>query len=165
MKIFSYNCRGLNNQRKQIDLFKLFKEKKADILCLQETHFHEKIEKNVYAEWDGTCYFSHGSESSRGVAILIRKILDIIINEYKRDINGQFIALNLTYNNNTFTLMNIYAPNSDNPTFFENVFEQVDSFDTKDFYIICGDFNLVLDPEIDYETINLPITVLTLEES
>ena len=61
--------------------------------------------------------------------------------------------------------MNIYAPNSDNPTFFENVFEQVDSFDNKDYYIICGDFNLVLDPEIDYETINLPITVLTLEES
>ena len=47
--------------------------------------------------------------------------------------------------------MNIYAPNADNPTFFENVFEQVDSFDNKDYYIICGDFNLVLDPEIDDE--------------
>ena len=32
-------------KKKKFDIFNLFKEKKADILCLQETHFVENMEK------------------------------------------------------------------------------------------------------------------------
>ena len=73
LKILSYNCRGLNNKRKRFDLLTLFKEKHADIVCLQETHFIEDIEKDIYSEWGGKCYFSHGKSNSKGVAILFKK--------------------------------------------------------------------------------------------
>ena len=42
------------------------------------------------------------------------------------------------------TLVNIYAPNKDEPTFFQNVCEKLSSFDG-DFIIFGGDFNLVCD--------------------
>ena len=57
LKILSYNCRGLNNNKKRFDLFTLFKEKQADIVCLQETHFTVELEKKttINSEWDGMC--------------------------------------------------------------------------------------------------------------
>lgn len=45
LKIFSYNFRGLNDSIKRRDVFNLFNTKKADILCLQETHFVKDLEK------------------------------------------------------------------------------------------------------------------------
>ena len=42
------------------------------------------------------------------------------------------------------TLVKIYAPNKDEPTFFQNVCEKLSSFDC-DFIIFGGDFNLVCD--------------------
>ena len=47
LNIFSYNCRGLNKSIKRHDIFNLFQTKKADILCLQETHFTREIEKKI----------------------------------------------------------------------------------------------------------------------
>lgn len=42
------------------------------------------------------------------------------------------------------TLVNVYGPNMDNPSFFRNVFFTMSS--TPGQYIIVGDFNCVLDP-------------------
>ena len=124
LKICSYICRGLNSTKKRFDLFTLFKEKKVDILCLQETHFTEEIEHKIYQQWERVCFYSHSSCNSKGVAILLRKGLDIKVAECKKDDNGQFIALNISYENNSFILANIYAPNTDKPDFFKNVFEK-----------------------------------------
>ena len=42
----------------------------------------------------------------------------------------------------------MYGPNKDNP-FFRDLFSNIQSLEN-DSYIICGDFNLVLDPDLDY---------------
>lgn len=45
--------------------------------------------------------------------------------------------------------MNIYAPNDDNPGFFEGIFDiLINEFPDKD-YVLTGDFNLVLDKNLD----------------
>ena len=56
----------------------------------------------------------------------------------------------MIYSGKQIILANIYAPNSDNPRYFNNVFIQIDSFESTDNTIICGDFPLVLDSSIDY---------------
>ena len=151
LKICSYNCRGLNNTKKRYDLFSLFKEKNTDILCLQETHFFAEIETKIYQQWEGNCIFSHGNSNSKGVAILFKKGIDIKVLSYKTDTEGQFIALKLLYKNTSIILANVYAPNIDNPNFFDYVFNEIESFDNNENIILCGDFNLVLDTSIDYE--------------
>lgn len=46
------------------------------------------------------------------------------------------------------TLANIYAPNEDNPAFFEDLFNRLSDFNCDDI-VIGGDFNLVFDLEKD----------------
>lgn len=56
------------------------------------------------------------------------------------------------------TLVNIFGPNSDQPGFYEkirNMFLELDS----EYFILCGEFNLVLNPDIDtynFTSINNP---------
>ena len=46
------------------------------------------------------------------------------------------------------TLVNIYAPDNDNPTFFQNLLDQILSFECEEV-IMKGDFNLVMDVQKD----------------
>ena len=50
--------------------------------------------------------------------------------------------------NKVLTLVNIYAPNNDNPTFFQNVLGHLLSFECEK-NIMGGDFNLVMDVQRD----------------
>ena len=46
------------------------------------------------------------------------------------------------------TVANIYAPNEDNPAFFQDLFYRLSDFNCDDI-VIGGDFNLVFDLEKD----------------
>ena len=50
--------------------------------------------------------------------------------------------------NKVLTLVNIYAPNNDNPTFFQNVLDHLLSFECEKI-IMGGDFNLVMGVQRD----------------
>ena len=45
-------------------------------------------------------------------------------------------------------LVNIYGPNSDSPSFFEKIQEILVS-NEQEYIIICGDFNIGLNPTLD----------------
>jgi len=48
---------------------------------------------------------------------------------------------------------------TDNPNFFNKILEIIDIFENDDF-IFCGDFNLVLNPDMDYDNysnVNIPM--------
>ena len=59
----------------------------------------------------------------------------------------RFLIFDLTTNDVNMTLANIYAPNEDNPAFFEDLFYRLSDFNCDD--IVIGDFNLVFDLEKD----------------
>ena len=50
--------------------------------------------------------------------------------------------------NKVLTLVNIYAPNKDNPTFSPNLLDHLLSFECEEI-ITGGDFNLVMDVQKD----------------
>ena len=54
----------------------------------------------------------------------------------------------VTIKEQNFLLANIYAPNTDEPSFFTEIFRQLDKAETCD-KIIGGDFNLVMNTELD----------------
>jgi len=60
------------------------------------------------------------------------------------DKGGRYIIIDLVVGELTLTICNIYAASKDDPTFFQNVSEQMTSFKCEE--IIFGqEFNLVLD--------------------
>ena len=66
--------------------------------------------------------------------------------------------MDLIIEENKVTLINIYGPNIDTPSFYENIRDIFLEFDN-DYFILCGDFNLTLNPSLDtcnYTGINNP---------
>ena len=79
------------------------------------------------------------------------------------------LILDLELEGKRFTLANIYGPNEDSPDFFLKVQEIIEEYDNE-YAIICGDFNLVQNQELDtfnYINVNNPNakdTVLNIKE-
>ena len=63
---------------------------------LQGTHSDINSEDTWKKEFDGTIYFSRGSNSSRGVALLVpRKLnVNVIIESAEIDFEGRILAIN-----------------------------------------------------------------------
>ena len=62
---------------------------------------------------------------------------------------GRFIICDIKTNEKLITLATLYAPNEDDPSFFERFHNHLRDHFQCDDIIIGGDFNLVLDIEID----------------
>ena len=64
------------------------------------------------------------------------------------DPEGRFVMVDIKLESKILTLVNIYAPNQDKPTFFQNVLNQLLCFDCSEI-ILGEDFNLALDVQKD----------------
>lgn len=148
--LLSANTRGLADKVKRKDVFSYLRNKCYNIYCIQDTHFVKENENMLRNEWGFDCYFNSFKPNSRGVAILINNNFNFKINGEKRDLTGNFLALDIEIEDSKITLINVYGPNQDNPTFFNIITETIDEFENPNI-IICGDFNLVINPDIDYD--------------
>ena len=66
------------------------------------------------------------------------------------DPDGRFIILDIKTADLCFTLVNLYAPNKDDPHYFQNVNNRILEFDC-DNIILGGDFNLIKNAKSDKE--------------
>ena len=144
----SFNARGLANRLKRQQVFNWIKQKRVKIALLQETHSTADTEYLWRFDWGGDIIFSHGNSAARGTAILFDKDTPVqILNSYT-DPEGRFIILDLELNGLRLTLSNVYAPNEDSPDFFIDFIQKIEAV-PNDNRIIGGDFNLVLDINVD----------------
>ena len=156
--ITSMNCQGLGNYDKRKDVLNFLKQKKYSIYCLQDTHFTEREENYIRAQWGFECFFSSYNSQSRGVAILFNNNFEYKLNRIKKDQQGNKLILDMTILGKKILLVNIYGPNRDKPNFYDNLKTEITEFNT-DFVITVGDFNLVLNQEKDtknYTLVNNP---------
>ncbi len=79
---------------------------------------------------------------------IISNNIDIEVKDIIKDTEGWYIQLNVLLEGKSLSLINLYGPNKDNSDFFTKVQNKVEMADT-DFQIIAGDFNSVLDNEMD----------------
>ena len=86
---------------------------------------------------------NHGSTNSRGVAVLISKSLPTKLHHTSKDSDGRWIILDITIQQQRYTLVNIYGPNSDDPNFFQEIFAEMSLYSNENV-ILGGDLNTVL---------------------
>ena len=79
LKLVSFNTRGLRDYCKRKNVFSKLKKLKCDIIMLQETHSVSDDEVQWEREWGGKILFAHGTSQSKGVAILFRKGVDVVV--------------------------------------------------------------------------------------
>lgn len=70
-KIISLNVRGIRDQTKRRSILTYLKEQKANFYFLQETYSDVNDELIWQSEWGGKILFSHGTDHSKGVFILL----------------------------------------------------------------------------------------------
>ena len=144
---------GILSLEKRKALFHWLKKKKADIIFLQETYSTVDVENIWKSQWKGDLFFAHGSDHSKGVLILIKEKLDFELLSSSLDSQGRFIILKANVQDQLFYFVNIYAPNKtkEQCTFFQLIQSELDNLNIEadGNIIIGGDFNVILNPELD----------------
>lgn len=152
------NCQGLATFNKRQDVLNYYKQTQYSIICFQDTHFIHENEPFIESQWGYKCVFNSYLSNSRGVCIFFNNNFKFKNLREKKDTHGNLLALDLIIEENKVTLINIYGPNIDTPSFYENIRDIFLEFDN-DYFILCGDFNLTLNPSLDacnYTGINNP---------
>ena len=149
-KVGSINCNGLGNRLKRDSVLNWLSSKSDEIFMLQETHTTQGTEKEWSRSWGGKIYFNHGSSNSTGTGILIKRhATHIKVVNHVILVPGRVHYLELDIENVSYCLVNVYAPNNDDLPMFEKCFAEVLGRSRNDFLIMCGDWNTVLDNNLD----------------
>lgn len=75
-----------------------------------------------------------------------------------KDNNGNLLILDIDIDKRRLTFVNLYGPNKDDPSFYENLLNRVIRFGNNNV-IMVGDRNLLLNPDVDgknYKHVNYP---------
>ena len=143
LRLASLNGRGLRSVSRRYYLLLYLQHRGIDICCLQETRFHEGILSMNYLSF--SAYFDG---RSRGVTWLINRRLDAtraLVLSHPAD---RLCVLDITIKNKTFRLFGVYGPNATSEllAFFRRIEPYV--IPSKRV-ILVGDWNAVLDPNLD----------------
>jgi exonuclease III len=148
MNIVSLNVNGLRNNLKRKALFRQFKERKFDIVCIQESYITESVADRWKQEWGGDVVFSEGTCRSKGQLVLIRKHFKY---EWSAEIVTQrVIVIRVKTDLGEVCVCNAYAPcaSPDLDSFFTEITDTLSNIE-HDQIIVCGDFNAVLNNDLD----------------
>jgi len=115
---------------------------------LQEVHSSRETTDAWTFERGYKALFSCCSSNKAGVGILFNNNFNCQIHKVFSDPNGRFLICDIVADSKRLTVANIYAPNEDDPNFFQVFFDHL-SNSKREEIIIGGDFNLVLEVEKD----------------
>ena len=147
--LVSMNGRGLAGRLKRREIFKWAKEKRVDILFLQDTHWTPELDNYIISEWGYKAYLATYKSNSRGVAIFINNTFECEISKISRDIYGNYLLLEIILLGIvTIVIGLIFGPNTDSPTFYQNLFKELEEFENPNT-ILVGDWNLTLNFDLD----------------
>ena len=93
-------------------------------------------------------FFSGIASNKAGVAILFNNNFTFKVLRQICDKEGRYIIIDIEVGELILTICNIYAPNKNDPIFFQNIREQMIMFRCEEI-ILGGDFNLVMDVKKD----------------
>ena len=153
-KAISLNVRGIRAFEKRKSILNWLINQSADISFLPETYSTVEIANHWRKQWPGEFFFSHGSNHSCGVAILVLKSLDFKLISSRVDNEGRYLIVEAIIQDTPFLLINIYAPSktSNQSSFFQALSELIPAEELRESnykFVTGGDFNVALKPSLD----------------
>lgn len=148
LKFLSFNARGLRQSKKRRRLFAYLHRRKSDVILIQESHSCISDEKYWTNEWGSKILLSHGSTTSRGVCLLFSPSLNVDILKHTADLHGRYLIVDLKLLDKIITVVGIYGPNVDSPSFFKDLSNEMSYFHC-DTIVMAGDFNFVFNLDLD----------------
>lgn len=148
IRFLSWNVKGMNSPVKRSRIFAHLKHLNIDKAFLQEAHLRDRDQVKLRCPWVGDIFHSTFNSKARGVAILVHKKIQFTVSKTVSDKNGQYLIIAGTLYHNPVLLVNIYAPNFDDPNFTDKLFGNLPFLNTH-LLILGGDLNCVVDPSLD----------------
>lgn len=152
IKVISLNVNGIANAVKRKIVFNTLRAQNADVYFIQETHCTDHLGKLWTNEWGGQVFYSHGSPSSRGVAILFNRNTDFKVLSQVSDREGRFLGMDVQIGDQVLTLGSVYAPTQDKPkqqlAFLKELDEALSQLQGVNL-LLEGDFNVIMDQKVD----------------
>ena len=139
LKIGSLNINGGRDQHKRALISEVTAQKRVDVLFLQETHTVSQDEVDWGLWWEGSCYLSHGTNVSAGVAILLKGTANATILSSTEVVKGRLLMVRAEIESSVFCFVNVYAPNWDDDKFFAKVMSSIPDLNSQQL-IFGGDF-------------------------
>ena len=144
------NVRGLGEAKKRRSVFNFMRNKRAEVIFLQEAHVENMSQLSRWrTEWGGMISASFGASNARGILTLVHPNSNMEIIKLETDKEGRILIVKVKLDGKHYVLCNIYAPNNDNGEFMEELLRMLDKFPDNDGIIMGGDFNLVLNTKLD----------------
>ena len=109
-------------------------------------HAGDKNKTAFEKDWGSEVIISSSPES-RGVAVLFKGDLNIMVREIEKDDTGNLLLI-LQVCDLIFYLCGIYGPDTDCPEFYANLRNRLMQKENLPV-VICGDWNLVMDYNAD----------------
>lgn len=146
LKMISWNIRGMNSPQKRRKVFQYLKKQNADVICLQETHIKEKDIRLLENRRLGKEFISANSKKKNGVVMYINNRFNV--KKLLEDTEGRYIGLEVTFPSGKYMIIGLYAPLDKKEQFYDKLNKDMCKF-SYEKTIIMGDWNGVVDPEID----------------
>ena len=157
LNVLTYNVNGLrdfNKLKRLNNYFHQLKDMASTVICLQETHFKMSDVDRLKYQWKWGSHHSPGTGASAGVSILYNEsFFDKVIERYK-DNDGRICSITAQKNDDTYCFINVYAPNDHVLTLellskiTQLIEDQIEKQPTVNI-IVAGDFNMVINPDLD----------------
>lgn len=143
VSVASVNVNGARDVKKRVMLYEISKQKKTDVLFLQETHSDSKNAAEWEREWDGISILSHHTAISGGVAVLFSKNFKPNSYEVEEIIKGRLLKVRAVFENHVFVFFCVYVPTSgvERMLFLNTLNLTLQNCDSEDFLFLGGDFN------------------------
>ena len=143
----SLNGRGLRSDSKRYHLRLYLQRRDIDICCLQVTRFDSNFHEDILSR-DYLSFSAYFDGRSRGITWLVSRRLVATCVLVLSDPAGRLCVLDVAIKDKAFWLIGVYGPNaiSELPDFFRRIEPFV--IPSKRV-ILVGDWNAVLDPDLD----------------
>ena len=144
LKICCLNARGLRDNKKRNNLFVWLQQKQYDIILLQETYWTDNLKIKIQKELAGTTIINPGTEHSKRKAILFKNKLNFELLSIHKSEDSRILLINIKFEGETFTLINLYAPNiiGERKSFFNKIQKWIGKYSLNEQHVIVGgDFN------------------------
>jgi exonuclease III len=155
LHILAQNCQSFNVStkcKKTSQKISTLLKTGADILMLSDLKLNSSIQNHVidnimkqvnYSNYE---FIYNSPYAVRGVGIMYKKSLGLVINRIRRDRTGNVLGINCNIDDKKLTLISIYGPNDNSREFYVDVTETVrDLHDPENLIVIGGDWNSTWD--------------------
>lgn len=148
LRIVSWNVRGFVTHIKKRKILSALAKLNCAKALIQESHLDENEANKLKRSWVGQVFTSSYTSKARGVLMLVHKKVNFQLIDTLQDSEGRIIGIRVKVGDMELGIINIYAPNSNQATFFNSLLANITSWSSIPL-IIAGDFNSVIDEDID----------------